>query len=381
MRIHVRVVTFMKVIIGSIQCSATGVKTERIVMVTVNAQFGNEYNSGGNRKSTTKEVITNMYSDIWNTDNKGKKNSGSGTFNISKNDLRNHVIAKQINDDVTAKTKYGIPTTGKDIENHIKQITPENVMEILDVYKKEYGETLVDAINNEWGLDSKTKQAILQHLNQCVAPHLEKQSNCKIDGNFRQGKTGDCFFLAAVKAAASNPKGREILNETIKKNQDGSWTVKFKGADKEITVTPLDIVNNEKLSTGDLDVKILEIAAKKYFMLGIGTGSVALALDLLLGTDKKWKNLAATYTPLPGVDKLREIIKNPNNIVTGSISYVHKGFTDSNGKHHDPMHTYTVTDMDDKYVYLVDPHNSSETVKIDIDTFRQKFSIHYVTLD
>ena len=43
-------------------------------------------------------------------------------------------------------------------------------------------------------------------------------------------KSADCWFLSAINALNSSQAGRKILNETIVKNSDGSYTITLKGA-------------------------------------------------------------------------------------------------------------------------------------------------------
>ena len=36
---------------------------------------------------------------------------------------------------------------------NVKRITPENILDLATYYEEEYGESLIEAIENEWGLD------------------------------------------------------------------------------------------------------------------------------------------------------------------------------------------------------------------------------------
>ena len=103
------------------------------------------------------------------------------------------------------------------------------------------------------------------------------ESDGKI-GGFRQGGIGDCWFLANLMNYASNPNGEKNIKDRIKKNKNGSYTVIFNNPfdqtkKEEYTVSKKELKNygqynfdnreDEFFSTGDIDVRILEIAANK----------------------------------------------------------------------------------------------------------------------
>ena len=88
-------------------------------------------------------------------------------------------------------------------------------------------------------------------------------SNGSIDPS-NQGQMGDCWVLSSINAMAATPGGREILQKSIFQNNDGSYTVTFKGdPEHPIFVTAADL-KNQNYSKGDKDVRILEIAFDKY---------------------------------------------------------------------------------------------------------------------
>lgn len=105
-------------------------------------------------------------------------------------------------------------------------------------------------------------------------PYMMSDQQDGIIGDFKQGQAGDCWFLASIRKLKDLPdQGKGILKETIKNNKNGTYTVNFKGGDgKPITVTEEEVQKGTikakgkelKLSSGDKDVRILEIAANKY---------------------------------------------------------------------------------------------------------------------
>lgn len=291
-------------------------------------------------------------------------------------------ISENLYKDLTAKTKIGLPTTGKNFEEHIKQINSENIGIILLNYYRNYGETLMDAINGEWGLDKNVKARVIKHLKNCVMNSndwKENKLNTKIDRNFFQGQVGDCWFLATISAIQRSSKGQAILDNTIKDNKDGTYTVKFKGADKSYTVSALEILSAVDLAGGDMDVRILELAAKKHYNIsGINGGNPASAFDLLLGTNKKWQTIAQGFGSKPEPQEIKKQLKNKNIIMTCSIKPYSKLWglivkdVPKDAEYKDNIatrHAYAVYNIDDKNIYLKNPSDTSKTVAIPLDVF------------
>ena len=55
------------------------------------------------------------------------------------------------------------------------------------------------------------------------------------------------------------------MNDSVKVNSDGSVTVTLKGVNKIYTISKEELESNIQLSSGDGDVRALEIAVNKYF--------------------------------------------------------------------------------------------------------------------
>ena len=254
-------------------------------------------------------------------------------------------------------------------------------MEIAKVYEETFGESILDSIENEWGLDERIKNNLIQHLNKCIYENmkkLEEAPNCEIDNGFQQGSTGDCWFLSSIAAIQRSPRGQEILDNMITDNHDGTYTVKFKGADGEYKVNAFELLGNNNLASGDLDVKILELAAQKHYTLGINCGNPASAMELLLGTGDKWKNVVRVFSQKLDPQKIRELLNNENIVMTAAITPISKlyGLIMKNVPKEaeykediDTAHGYAVVDIDDKNIYLKNPWNTDKTIAIPMDVF------------
>lgn len=102
-------------------------------------------------------------------------------------------------------------------------------------------------------------------------------------GDTSQGRRGDCYLLAEINAIRNTKDGQKVLTQNLKKNNDGSYTVKLPGALKvrrqyeakglpcEVTGTyhiskaALDKAgNSEYYSNGDLEVVAFELAMEAF---------------------------------------------------------------------------------------------------------------------
>ncbi len=103
------------------------------------------------------------------------------------------------------------------------------------------------------------------------------------DGNLdeaHQGNIGDCWLIEQLSALWNTEFGHEAIKNSVKKNDDGSYTVKIEGAGYSQTFTPeeiqaaLDEVANydeetgeyqTKYADGDIDLPLMELAFEKYY--------------------------------------------------------------------------------------------------------------------
>lgn len=198
----------------------------------------------------------------------------------------------------------------------------------------------------------------------------EKLPNGKIDEKFTQGNVGDCWLLSTINALASKENGLKILNDSVHVNDDNSVTVDLKGKNKQYTI-PLEELVSEKGSSGDLDVKAIEIAVKKYLeeedkmVLGKFEGNVAsTATDILVGKTKSvWKLMS-------------ECVSNwmfgfsDNDI--REFNAQDKIFVGATTKYSGGTHGVSILGSDDKYVYVQNPWFEGKE-KLTWDEFRKTF--------
>ncbi len=109
--------------------------------------------------------------------------------------------------------------------------------------------------------------------------------NGLIDENTIQGATGDCWIISALYSLASNEKGKEIIKNSIKVNEDNTVTVTFAGIGVSYTLTENEIsrhdtdnFTSDNYSNGDNDVLAAELAVEKLWQ-DIERGKISLNTD------------------------------------------------------------------------------------------------------
>lgn len=189
---------------------------------------------------------------------------------------------------------------GKDGEALFKLLTKESYNELenaFDLMDKNASEGLS---LEEFSILDQEKDGIIDTDEIDTAETMAKNGRLFGDvsdgeiGHFSQQQTGDCWFLTGLNELNQTEEGKAAIKEAITDNGNGTYTVNFRGADEEIIVTEEELNNNNNLGSGgsyangDIDVRILEIAADKWRIENEGTstdtgGTLQQAANLLLG--------------------------------------------------------------------------------------------------
>lgn len=258
------------------------------------------------------------------------------------------------------------------------------------------------------------------------------QINGKIE-DFKQGKTGDCWLLSGLKSLADTKEGARAIKDSIFQDTDGNVHVTLQGVNETYAFSPKEIVDaKERLSTGDDDARVIELAVEAHRKqlldrgikredhiehfnreLGsrVGNGSNESPLKsgfsseiffLLTGKDnfdyfiqapiQKEETLAYRIKKFlfrspqkpPTLEKENNISMSNDNIRTDLNSYLtlmqknsgkyacSVGFQEDHGISGHAIvdrHSYTVESIDNNYVTIVDPHNSSKKINITRNDF------------
>ena len=357
-------------------------------------------------------------------------------------------------DAINAK-KYGIfdGTPDNLYDKIINNVNASNIDSVLYVYEELDGESLVSALFKEGTLNKEQKLNLAEYLVKCQLQsvenssdvniddlyeeldnalgkekgrkfssmdsseidkivnasifrrsrgyELENEANGKVDESFKQGNIGDCWLLASINSIAATPKGAKILNDSLKVNDDGSIDVTFKGLNLTYNVSADELKEKKgKYSTGDIDVRAIEIAAEKYFKehpdeIGreaVNTiengGRAAYAYEMFLGKGGPsfWSGTLGEIAAKPFIvnDELIENIKDPNFICTvgcGTVGGKGKELSkieaeDEYGNSVKIMtdHSYSAINADDEYVYLTEPSGKYGTIKMTHKSFKSAFN-------
>lgn len=84
--------------------------------------------------------------------------------------------------------------------------------------------------------------------------------------NFEQGQIGDCWLLSALKSLSFTESGKQIIDDAITENKNGSYSVEMKGLGTKYNISQGEIINaknNPKYAQGDDDIVLLELAFEK----------------------------------------------------------------------------------------------------------------------
>ena len=263
--------------------------------------------------------------------------------------------------------------------------------------------------------------------------------NTIIDGKISNTKSGveGSWITSGLKSLSATDEGKQIIKNSIIKNNDKSITVRFVGVDKEYTIGKKELKNasrayvtymnddgkvtgfKKKFSKGDGDALAFEIAFEKYCK-DVNSGNVQND-DNLPATHELSDNgdilftngsVNQLYYLLTGKKSINADIENPNNDNIDDIyskSSINKFVNDisqnpdkysaeiklkdsQSGKMilGDKYYVlqdlktdknYTVTKMDSKYITLANSEKTKETVTVPVEKLKNHIaSVSYVNL-
>lgn len=212
-----------------------------------------------------------------------------------------------------------------------------------------------------------------------------------------QGKVADCWLLSTVNSLNNTEEGKDLIRNMFE-YKDGESIVHLYSGDYTITEDELKI-GKVRHSKGDDDMLLIELAVEKALadynagiltlpeavitpqLGGDGTfstlnlGSQDAAMYILLGG-------TATYSPIKDNDEefnsvLAKFAERGNKdfILTASIESGDKTAINEEGEEIELKghHAYSILNVKDGYITVVNPEDSSKPYCITLDSFEAAF--------
>ena len=216
------------------------------------------------------------------------------------------------------------------------------------------------------------------------------------DSGANQGSTGDCWFLASLHGAADNEEMNEVIKSMVEIDENNKiYTIKLPGREP-IAFTFDEIKRAGELSNGDYDVRAFEMAVRQAmaeYGEGVSGGNIGDFLTVLLGKvdgldfgkmgSSNYSELIYTWFNDMNNDQLSQEdilkqIKSGDYLLYASArneSYAkYIKVTDMDGNPIEggfiAKHAYTIVSADDDYVYLINPHNGEQQIRISVSDFK-----------
>ncbi|MBR1753945.1 hypothetical protein IJ732_03835 [bacterium] len=206
-------------------------------------------------------------------------------------------------------------------------------------------------------------------------------------GNTNQASIGDCWILAGVNALNDTPKGKQIIEDSIKQHEDGSVTVTLKGVNKSYFYTPEQIGAkqytsiNKLYSRGDIDMNLIEMAITDYrkekFEQNNITSDMSLASkdDPINGGRPENTVFLLTgqefvqYSRADKKDKILDQKRKHDDRYVMTVDFKQPDTEIGNGESIVSGHAYSINRVTEDTVYVVNPWNSAEEIPYPKDKF------------
>ena len=272
---------------------------------------------------------------------------------------------------------------GKYITNFANSMI-ENINE-----KGGYTKDIIEDWNSNLGSFNGTIINFTRLTNRCQAGQnstITGKPDGKIDiNNVQQKGTGDCWLIASVLSATNkNQKGLDCINSMLSVDSNGNVTVELKGVNKKYVISAEEIEKSNHLASGDPDMRAIEIAVDKYIKenayMTTDNGSLDFSQADINGDRQyfAYNILFGNECYCENPDLLNEDYNSENQVYSLSFDKdpnIEAKVLDSNEKQTVDIigrHAYAIKGSDEKYIYLINPHNSSETIQVERTLLQSK---------
>ena len=313
----------------------------------------------------------------------------------------------------------------ENIENTLMHATsPSEALAAAFAFNLEesHGHKPVNHSNVDEWMNSANPASLARKVKELVAKgsevenHLPDKFDALTSSTISQGSFGNCKLEAAISSLCNTPEGRDQLRHMITPGVNGSYVVKFPGADASIVV-PAPTLGERMVYAGShengLAMAILDKAYGQYIKEHRGSNSPMpgeaseledksnLAMELISGKKINQTRLSGDIVR-PRIEKIEqdlgsalaamkpvtaEILRLPTN-----DSQIPIALGDGNQLLLEPHHAYGVLAVQGNRITLYDPHcvlhikdkNGHVTIKqggtfeISVDQFQQIFSKYYI---
>lgn len=371
-------------------------------------------------------------------------NEDSVDYSDSKPVTKTTVNPKRIVDEI--HNSCGLFCDSEKLKKCTERINVDNAFYVVNCYKNMYGKSVFKAIMRSVFISSDTRAEAVKHINEMYMQAIKRDgiytddiyklidghidyaknkfgrmnsrlidrdlktlsdrikqtkwkentiypANGKIDAEFKQGDyLGDCWLIACIKSMSVNPQGQKMLDDIISINKNGNVTVRLKGVRKKYTISKKEIEGTNELAQGDLDVRAIEIAIRR-FLIETGDHNLSEKIKNRFNGPKIRFCEYNMYHGMHDLSRLYNILfgkplaadsrtdeSTIDKIKTGRYSVVvssNNRYSLDNNYDFIKYHSYAVIGADNKYVYLSSTGSLSKKLKITHANFIKFFNTSY----
>lgn len=345
-------------------------------------------------KQIYENALASKNGEVGTLDNTTMYKLKDGSTIVIKRDEKGNIISKQetskISDDEQKSVTYVYKDKTK--ETTIKNVKTNDTVTNYDA-PGELNDKTVTSKHNSNGTKTVTTETIgkvttleFDEKGKNVGKKIDLKfdTDGKID-DFKQMGYGDCWLLASLNALKDTVIGSKLIKESVIHKSNGDITINLKGVKKSYTFTPEEIVQaindgkkiGKRYSEGDIDVVLFELAVQRFRKednRDLNSGTMDEGFKILTG-----KSSMMSFFGIAEPFMLDAKKKNPEKY---ALIAAFEGPDYSVSYDIENQHAYSISRVDDKNVYIVNPHDTSKEIVYPIDKFKKNcIALSSINLD